>query len=197
VPLSASIFNGQDLWLGIKIGSDAEATPRQRLLPVAYAMYSDNADRLDGQDSAFFRNASNINAGTVNDANLPARLTRDDEVMPIVIAGDGTGSGVDADQLDGFDSSSFFRGVKGVQIANQTIAPGATVTWSSWGYSPDNLVMWWALPRTQGGQLSTSVETLLEGCCGPGQGLITYFITVRNTGSTNTTYDLIRYGFSQ
>ena len=84
-----------------------------------------------------------------------------------------------------------------MQLANQSIAPGATVTWSSWGYSTDNMVMWWAVPRTQGGQLSTSVETLLEGCCGAGQGLITYLITVRNTSAINTNYDLIRYGFSQ
>ena len=197
VPLSAAIFNGQDLWLGIKIGSDAETTPRQRLLPVAYAMYSDNADRLDGQDSAFFRNAGNINAGTVNDANLPATVTRDSEVMSIVTANDGAGSNVNADLLDGLDSTNFFRGVRAVQLANQSIAPGATVTWSSWGYSTDNMVMWWAVPRTQGGQLSTSVETLLEGCCGAGQGLITYLITVRNTSAINTNYDLIRYGFSQ
>lgn len=33
-----------------------------------------DADLLDGQDSAFYRSASNLNAGTVPDARLPARL---------------------------------------------------------------------------------------------------------------------------
>jgi len=33
-----------------------------------------DADQLDGQDSAFYRRADNLNAGTVSDARLPARL---------------------------------------------------------------------------------------------------------------------------
>jgi len=37
-PLDQSLFDGQTLWLGIKVGTDGEATPRQRLLPVAYAL---------------------------------------------------------------------------------------------------------------------------------------------------------------
>ena len=37
-PLSQSLFNGQQLWLGIKVGADDEATPRQRILPVSYAL---------------------------------------------------------------------------------------------------------------------------------------------------------------
>jgi hypothetical protein len=194
--LPATLFNGQNLWLGSKVGADAEATPRQRLAPVAYAMYADNADRLDGQDSPFFRNASNINAGTLADARIPATIARDSEVMSIVTAAGGDGSGLDADLLDGLDSTSFFRGSSGVQL-NSTINGGATVTWTSWGWNPDELMIWWAVPRTLGGKLSTSVETELEPCCGQGQGLIRYWITVRNTGTINTNYDLIRYRFNQ
>ncbi|MGC9346778.1 MAG: hypothetical protein ACP5JG_01460 [Anaerolineae bacterium] len=36
--LDHGLFNGQALWLGIKVGADAEATPRQPMLPVAYAL---------------------------------------------------------------------------------------------------------------------------------------------------------------
>ncbi len=36
--LDMSLFDGQALWLGIKVGADAEATPRQQVLPVAYAL---------------------------------------------------------------------------------------------------------------------------------------------------------------
>jgi hypothetical protein len=57
-PLPTTIFTGQNLWLGIKVGADDESTPRQRLAPVAYAMYADNADRLDGKDSTEFAAAS-------------------------------------------------------------------------------------------------------------------------------------------
>ena len=56
--LPTSIFDGQNLWLGVKVGTDAEATPRQRIAAVAYALYSDNTDRLDGQDSTAFAAAS-------------------------------------------------------------------------------------------------------------------------------------------
>ncbi len=36
--LPTGLFNGQALWLGIKVGADTEATPRQQILPVAYAL---------------------------------------------------------------------------------------------------------------------------------------------------------------
>jgi trimeric autotransporter adhesin len=36
--LPQSLFSGQSVWLGIKVGSDLEATPRQAVLPVAYAL---------------------------------------------------------------------------------------------------------------------------------------------------------------
>ena len=36
--LNQSLFNGQALWLGIKVDADVEATPRQQVLPVAYAL---------------------------------------------------------------------------------------------------------------------------------------------------------------
>ena len=32
-PLDQGLFNGQALWLGIKVGADAEAKPRQQVLP--------------------------------------------------------------------------------------------------------------------------------------------------------------------
>jgi hypothetical protein len=105
--LPANPFNGQNLWLGIKVGADAETMPRQRLAPVAYAMYADNANRLDGQDSTCFRNASNINAGRLADARTLATLTRESEVMTIVTANGGAGFGLDADLLDGLDSTAF------------------------------------------------------------------------------------------
>ena len=37
-PLDQDLFNGQALWLGVKVRADAEATPRQQVLPVAYAL---------------------------------------------------------------------------------------------------------------------------------------------------------------
>ena len=59
-----------------------------------------DADLLDGQDSAFYRNASNINAGTLN----PARLSG---TYGISITGNAA-TATNADKLDGQDSA-FYR----------------------------------------------------------------------------------------
>jgi len=48
-----------------------------------------------------------ITSGTVADARIANSLTRDSEVLGIVLAGDGSGSGVDADVLDGQQGSYY------------------------------------------------------------------------------------------
>lgn len=48
-----------------------------------------------------------ITSGTIADARIASTITRDSEVMAIVLASDGNGSGLDADLLDGNDSSAF------------------------------------------------------------------------------------------
>ncbi|RLT36632.1 MAG: hypothetical protein DWI57_14560 [Chloroflexi bacterium] len=111
--LAATIFDGNDRWLGVKVGGDTETTPRMRLAFAPYASYALNAGTLGGQNSAFYRNATNINAGTVADARVAATLTRDSEVLGLVTAADGTGSTLDADLLDGQDSA-FYRNATNV-----------------------------------------------------------------------------------
>ena len=111
--LPATIFDGNDRWLGVKVLSDAETAPRMRLAFVPYATWAINATALGGQASAFYRNANNLNAGSVPDARLDAAITRDSEVKSIVTANDGAGSGVDADLLDGQDSA-FYRNASNI-----------------------------------------------------------------------------------
>ena len=48
-----SIFTGQNLWLGVRIDNDAEATPRQPLLYAPYAYWARNADKLGGKGAKF------------------------------------------------------------------------------------------------------------------------------------------------
>ncbi|HRJ41568.1 MAG TPA: hypothetical protein PL105_06800 [Caldilineaceae bacterium] len=105
--LASTIFDGNDRWLGVKVLSDTETTPRMRMAFVPYASWSINAGNLGGQNSAFYRNANNLNAGTVADARIADFVTRDTEVMGIVTGADGTGSGLDADFLDGQSSAAF------------------------------------------------------------------------------------------
>jgi hypothetical protein len=57
VPLNLPVFNGQQLWLGIKVGTDPEATPRQLFAYAPYALFTDNADKLDGLDASAFARA--------------------------------------------------------------------------------------------------------------------------------------------
>lgn len=64
-PIPSALFNGQDLWLGITVGKDAEASPRQRIAPVGYALFSGDTSQLAGEAGDFYRNASNLNAGTL------------------------------------------------------------------------------------------------------------------------------------
>lgn len=45
-PLQSNLFNRPDLWLGVKVGTDPEMTPRSRLASVAYAF---NAQRVGGK----------------------------------------------------------------------------------------------------------------------------------------------------
>jgi hypothetical protein len=57
-PISTEVFTGNDRWLGIKVGSDSEMTPRQKLTSVGHAFYAYNADKLDGQDGSYYAPAS-------------------------------------------------------------------------------------------------------------------------------------------
>jgi hypothetical protein len=72
-----------------------------------------NSNLLDGLDSTDFASSSHahsgadITAGTVAEARIDALLARDAEVFAIVTGSDGTGSGLDADLLDGMNASAF------------------------------------------------------------------------------------------
>lgn len=72
-----------------------------------------DADLLDGLNSTAFALASHthagedITSGTIADARIASTITRDSEVFTIVLSADGTGSGLDADLLDGLNSSAF------------------------------------------------------------------------------------------
>jgi hypothetical protein len=96
-----------------------------------------NSNLLDGLDSTDFASSSHthsvadITAGTVAEARIDALLARDAEVFPIVTGSDGTGSGLDADLLDGTDASAFERagltnGIRWFKEAADTLPSTAT-----------------------------------------------------------------------
>ncbi len=48
------LFDGSARYLGVKVGDDAEMTPRKQLVSVVYAFKANNADRLAGKDTSDF-----------------------------------------------------------------------------------------------------------------------------------------------
>lgn len=99
--LNVTLFNGQDLYLGITVGSDPEATPRQRIGYVAYALYAqtanvattansatsaanaNNADLLDGQDATAFAQAEHQHDKFSGATTTP--------ILSVIQSGDGIG----------------------------------------------------------------------------------------------------------
>ncbi|MEZ4620384.1 MAG: hypothetical protein R2867_33435 [Caldilineaceae bacterium] len=62
----AGLFNGQTLYLGVAIGGDPEAVPRQRIASVAYAVFAStagNADTVDGKNATDFATAVHTHSG--------------------------------------------------------------------------------------------------------------------------------------
>jgi hypothetical protein len=92
------------------------------------------ANRFTGNGSGLTSlNASALTSGTVADARIDTVVARDSEIMPTVLANDGPGSGLNADQLDGLHASSFagathtHSGVQYYTIGSEGFVPGSNV----------------------------------------------------------------------
>jgi hypothetical protein len=70
--------------------------------------------------------ASDITVGVLAEARIDPLLTRDNEVFSLVLAADGSGSGLDADKFDGFDSTDFWRTGGNAGTVNGTHFLGTT-----------------------------------------------------------------------
>ena len=75
-----------------------------------------DADTLGGNNASAFaptahlHDGSAIVSGEVGEPRIDKDLARDIEVLPIMLASDGSGSGLDADLLDGLHASDFVTG---------------------------------------------------------------------------------------
>ena len=84
-----------------------------RAVEMADVMAAGDADTLDGLDSTDLALASHthdggdITSGTVGEPFIDPQIARDGEVVDLLKAGDGPGSGVDADLLDGLEAAAF------------------------------------------------------------------------------------------
>lgn len=104
-PLVLGNFDGQELFLGVKVGDDAEATPRQRLAHNAYAMFAENAAKLGGQGAAAFAATSHTHDGryfTEGESNTafvntdgPDSMTGNDANAILQVTQNGSGHGIE------------------------------------------------------------------------------------------------------
>ncbi|NIM11525.1 MAG: hypothetical protein GTO45_16515 [Candidatus Aminicenantes bacterium] len=77
-----------------------------------------DADKLDGQEGSYYRDASNLNAGTVPQVRLSAS-----DLLTLIKTVDGSGSGLDADKLDAKEGSDYVQ-----TSGNQTVAGDKSFT---------------------------------------------------------------------
>ena len=134
--LNLADFNGQDLWLGVQVGADAEAAPRQHVAHAAYALHADIANSALQATNA-------TNADYATSAGYAASTSN-------------------STLFNGHSYSEFYKGTEAVQISS-TLAAGANHYWFTFGYSADQLIYWRVKPTTAGGKFSLDVETELGG----------------------------------
>lgn len=79
-PIPYNVFDGNDKYLGIKVGTDPEMTPRKRLVSVGYSYRAYEADMLDGKDAANFvqaGQANSISSGMIQDNSIASAKIQD------------------------------------------------------------------------------------------------------------------------
>jgi hypothetical protein len=112
-----AVNNGEGTALDLRVGPSTTTPTDKTIAPMKVDSQAKvanfNADEVDGQDASSFAASSHthsgegITGGTVAEARIAGSAARDEEVLPVVRAGDGAGSGLDADQFDGKESSAF------------------------------------------------------------------------------------------
>jgi hypothetical protein len=111
------VNSGAGTALDLRVGSSTTAPADKTVAPMkvdSQARVANlNADEVDGKDASSFaasthtHSGEDITSGTISEARIGGSIARDGEIVPTVKASDGDGSGLDADQLDGLDSTTF------------------------------------------------------------------------------------------
>ncbi|NIO86815.1 MAG: hypothetical protein GTN68_40335 [Candidatus Aminicenantes bacterium] len=72
-PIAVSVFDGGDKYLAVKVGTDAEMTPRKRLVSVGHAFRAYDTDKVDGKDaSAFMQKVDGVPPDATGNVDLVA-----------------------------------------------------------------------------------------------------------------------------
>jgi len=122
LPFAAADFGASSRYIEITVATET-LSPRVKVSSAPFAYV---AEKLDGMDSTEFAEVVHeqvgdlITSGTVMESVIDPAICRDSEIMPAVLASGGPGSGLDADLLDGMDSTSFLTGSSGWALAGNT-----------------------------------------------------------------------------
>lgn len=139
----------------------------------------------------------------VNGESLGARVRIAN--VPYAMFAQGAGNAATAGNaglLDGLDSTAFFKGNYGTQVADSCsqLAPlgvGQSQLWTSHSKSPAELIVWQARAATEGVRLNIATDIEIQPSSG---GLLRYWLTVTNNGgpaNAPTCYSITRFTLVQ
>jgi len=94
-PLNHELFNGQALWLGVKVNTDAEATPRQQLLPVVYALSLVPGAVMEANSTSPVFQVNNTGSGTALQVSGSTAVDGNLSVSGSLTGGSHTHAGAD------------------------------------------------------------------------------------------------------
>ncbi|MBN1347962.1 hypothetical protein JXJ21_01000 [candidate division KSB1 bacterium] len=98
-PLPYSLFDGNDKFLALKVGTDAEMIPRKKLVSMAYAYHAHNTDNFSGMNVSGF--ARSVDGVSPDDGNIDliagsnVTITPDNSNHRITISASGGTGGDD------------------------------------------------------------------------------------------------------
>lgn len=206
--LDLAIFNGQDLFLGITVGTDAEATPRQRVAHVAYAIHAQsaataatagtattatsagNADLLDGQDATAFALA----------AHQHESMSGDNTTALFAVTQSGTGYGIQGITASTLAAKAGVYGVAGTDSGVSTPAKPAGVLGRSLdhfgvvGYSRNDDGVYGHSTTEYGVRAESGGKAALLAL-GFGTGATNYGVEARSSSTHGVYADGATYGF--
>lgn len=201
---ASGLFNGQDLYLGITVGSDPEATPRQRIGHVAYAIYAQtaaattadsaatagNAEKLDGQDATAF-------APVVHQHDA---MSGNNDGTILTIIQNGAGNGIQGTTATTGPAKAGVYGVAGTDAGVSTPAKAAGVLGRSLdaygviGYSTNDDGVYGHSTNEFGVRAESGGKAALFALAF-GSGATNYGVEARSSNSHGVYADGATYGF--
>jgi hypothetical protein len=106
-PFPEGLFDGQR-WLGVAVESDPEMVPRQLLTSTSFSKRAAVADSVeDGVITTIHLANDAVTGDKIDDGAVSSSHIQDGAVLSEILDDAGSGSGLDADKLDGLDASAF------------------------------------------------------------------------------------------